>query len=189
VTRISIIATLVLGLAILAGSAAATSLNHRQDQALANRLTLHLTDMPTGWRVEPSSKSGSRCEVIKLVKAGAQAETGFSKRPDLVFSKASVFSTVAVSKRTYTDLANNLLGCLLIIPDVTYVSIGSTSFPHFGDQSKAWGLQGKIQGVDLYYDIIVVRIQRAVAIYLFRGIGSGDSIQEVRLVRKATARA
>jgi hypothetical protein len=63
------------------------------------------------------------------------------------------------------------------------------SFPDFGDQTKAWNLQGTYQGADVYYDIILVRIGRAEAVYLFAGIGSGDSQQEVRLVRRATARA
>jgi hypothetical protein len=192
VKRISTIVTLVLGLATLAGGASATSLNHRQDQALANRLTLHLTDMPTGWRVEsPSKSSGGSCKSIKSVKssATAKAEADFSMKPDVASSFAGVLSTLAIAKRTYTNVANNARACLLTVPGLKDLSVGAMSFPHFGDQSKAWSIQGTAQGVNLYFDIIVVRIQRAIAFYLFGGIGSGDSQQEVSLVRKATARA
>lgn len=189
---------LMLGLAILAGSAAATSLNHPQDQALANRLTFHLTDMATGWRVEPPSKSSGSCKAIKSVKSAttAEAETDFSSSPDLASSVVGVLSTHAISKRTYTNIVSNLRSCmvellakLVLSSNAKNPSIGEMSFPHFGDQSKAWSLQVTIQGVNVYIDIIVVRIQRAIAIYLFGGIGSGDSYQEVKLVRKATARA
>jgi hypothetical protein len=192
VKRTGFTAMLILGLTTLAGSAAATSLNHRKDQALANRLTLHLTDMPTGWRVEPPSKSsGSSCKAIKSVKSDttAKADTNFSKKPDLALSVAGVLRTLSISKRAYRNFANNARSCLLTIPGVKGVSVGVMSFPHFGNQSKAWSLQGTIQGVDVYFDIIVVRVQRAIAIYLFGGIGSADSYQEVTLVRKATARA
>ena len=193
--RIGVTGMLVFALATLAGSATATAttLNHRLDQQLANRLTLHLSDMPTGWRVEPPSKSSTSCKGIKSVKSDstAKAEADFSMNPDVAYSVAGVLSTLAISKRAYTNFANDLRGCLLSLKlsGAKDITVGAMSFPHFGNQSKAWRLQATIQGINVYFDIILVRVQRAIAIYLFGGIGSGDSSQEVSLVRKATARA
>jgi hypothetical protein len=48
---------------------------------------------------------------------------------------------------------------------------------------------GKLKGVIVYFDLILVRIQRAVAIYDFGGGASGHTHLEVNIVRKATARA
>jgi hypothetical protein len=165
---------LVLGLATLAGSAAATSLNHRLDQALANRLTLHLADMPTGWAVHPPSKSsGSKCSAFKAksLKSAttAKAKTFFSNSPDVAVSAAAVLTTVAIAKRGYTTIADFLPSCLREIPSpIKVVSVGALSFPRFGDQSNAWSLKGTDQGVNIYFNIIIVRIQRAVAFYLRR---------------------
>jgi hypothetical protein len=183
---------LVLGLATLAGSAAAMSLNHQLDQALANRLTIHLSDLPTGWQVEPVSKSsGPSCKAIKSVESieTARAETRFSNLPDLAFSRVGALPTVAISKHTYTDFVNNARPCLLTIPNLKSASVEAMPIPRFGDQSKAWSVHVSHRGVDVYLDFILVRIQRADAEYLFAGIGSGDSYQEANLVRKATARA
>jgi len=103
VKRVGVTGMLVLGLATLAGSATATSLNHQLDQKLADRLTIHLTDLPTGWRVEPVSKSSSPpCKAIKSVKSveTARAETKFSNGPDVAGGTVAVLPTVAISKRT-----------------------------------------------------------------------------------------
>jgi hypothetical protein len=194
VKRIGVTGMLVLGLATLAGSATATSLNHRLDQALANRLTLHLADMPTGWGVHPPSKSsGSKCSAFKgkSVKSAttAKAKTFFSGGTDLALSVAGVVTTVAIAKRGYAEIADFARSCLHEIPKVKNISVSPMSFPRFGDQSNAWSLKGTDQGVNVYFNIILVRIQRAVAIYIFGGIGGGDPSLEVGLVRKATARA
>ena len=194
VTRIGVIGMLLLALASIAGSALAASADHRQDQALANRLVFRLSDMPTGWRVEPPSKSsGPTCKAIKSVKSieTAKAQTQFSKgQIALVGSLAGVLPTVALSKRTYQNIATNAQSCVRSdFHEWDSPSVGVMSFPHVGDQSKAWEIQGKVQGVNLYGDLILVRNRRALALYMFAGVGSGNTALEVRLVRKATARA
>jgi hypothetical protein len=107
----------------------------------------------------------------------------------VIYSAAGVLTTVVKATRAYANVVKNAPSCLLQVPGVKDKSIGSMSFPRLGDQSRAWSLQGKIQGIGVYFDIIVVRIQRALALYLFGGIGSGDTRLEINVVRKATARA
>jgi hypothetical protein len=119
----------------------------------------------------------------------AKTESDFSKSPEVIFSVAGVLTTRVKATSSYANLVKYAPECLLQVPGVNDKSIGQMSFPHFGNQSRAWSLQGKIKGINVYFDIIVVRIQRALAIYLFGGVGSGDTYLEINVVRKATARA
>jgi hypothetical protein len=187
--RFSIVA---LGLLLAgAGLAAAAPESRGLDQALAKRMTLHLSDLPTGWRTEPLTHSGSTCSAIKSVRSHetARAETRFSETPDLAGSVVAVLPTVAEATRTYENITANAQACLLKLPGLKHPSVGTMSFPRFGDGSRAWSLTGTINGFDVYFDVVLVHLRRALALYEFRGVGSHDARFDVRLVRRATGRA
>jgi Flp pilus assembly protein protease CpaA len=63
------------------------------------------------------------------------------------------------------------------------------SFPRVGFQSAAWSATATVSGFGFYIDVVTVRVSRAFVVYLFGGLGSGDVQQEIRLVRRAVARA
>jgi hypothetical protein len=147
-----------------------------------------------------SKSSGEpTCKAIKSVKSPTTTKAAslfsknlFSTSPEVIASVAEVLATVVKATRKYANIVKNAPGCLRQVPTFKRVknkSIGLMSLPHFGNQSRAWSLHGRFQGINIYFDLIIVRIQRALAIYESGGVGSGDIYLEIKLVRKATARA
>jgi len=188
-TRAALIALTLVVVAV--GSAAATTFNRHGDQVLANRLTLHMSDMPTGWRAVPPSTPSTSCKIFESITSlsTAKAETDFSESSGGAFSQVGVLPTLALSKRTYLNVLTNAAGCLLKLSGVDHPRVGELSVPRIGDQSKGWSLQGSVKTLHVHGELVVVRIRRALALYLFAGFGVGDSVAELRLVRQAASRA
>jgi hypothetical protein len=189
--------------ALVVGGALASGPNEQlnpADQRLAYRLILHLRDMPAGWRVEPLSKSSNDCgkftpaklNVIVTGKAHSQFSQG---QTDIAGSLAAVTRKTKGAKTAYKYLSTAIATCVVdaLKKGASDASIGAMSFPRFGDQSSAWNAQATVKqngfSVGIYFDAVLVRTGRAVALYFFAGVGSGDTYQEVALVRKAVRRA
>lgn len=187
----------VIGLLVVAGSALASGASHRLDQRLAERLTLRRADLPSGWQAEskskpkPSSHSCGSLRSFRRIETGRAATSFGSGSIRLAISGAAVMPTLATATEVFGRAARNVRSCLKRTPNVT--SVAALSFQPFGDQSEAWRMSVKLSRGDIHFDFILVRfdfilvrIRRAVAAYLFTGIGFG---LEVNLVRKATGRA
>src|SRR5579859_4980872 len=119
---------LALSLAILAGSATAAGPSHPLDQALANRLTIRLADLPSGWEVHPLSKSSRRkCTAFKPTSMKAvttgKAHSSFSDGVDLVLSEAGVVTTTALARFAYGEISSFARSCLREIPAVKGISV------------------------------------------------------------------
>jgi hypothetical protein len=176
--------------ATTAGGAVGAGPSPAADRALAKRITLHLSDLPPGWRTESVPKGSSTCKATRWFKSSetAKAQTAFTNELAHVASTAAIFPTTAVSKRAFTDYANNLRACALQL-QANKLSIKTISVPRFGDQSKAWSVRASAQGVDLALDIFLARIGRIDALYEFGGVGKKAPLHGAKLVRRATARA
>lgn len=189
-----VVGGLVVGAAFAGGPV--ENLNPR-DQALAYRMTLHLRDMPVGWRTEKNDSKSAKCATTEppgYVVTG-KADSAFSSGDiDRAATLAGVLRTTAGSKRAYRLLYKGLPGCLFeaMKHGGEHASVGAMSFPRLGHQSVAWQAQAKVTRgsvtVQFYIDTVVVRKARAVAVYLFGGLLPANTAQEIRLVRKAVAR-
>ena len=168
-----------------------------RDEALAYRMSFHLRDMPVGWRTEKDDSSSAKCATTEppgYVVTG-KADSAFSSGDvDRAATLAVVLRAPAGSKRVYRLLYKGLPGCLLeaMKHGGEDASVGAMSFPRLGHQSVAWRAQATVTrgsvSVRFYFDTEIVRKARAVAVYLFGGLLPANTVQEIRLVRKAVAR-
>jgi hypothetical protein len=180
----------LLGVVAAAGSAVATTADRAHDRALAKRITIHLSDLPIGWRTDAVTPSSSRCSAIESLESleTARAETRFSKELDAAGSTVGVFPSTVVAKQVYDRYAGNFRACGAKLP-IGRVSVGALSFPHVGDRSKAWNVRGTVNGVVVHVDVLLVGVGRADAVYEFAGAGRGSPRLDARIVRKAVSRA
>jgi len=151
-----------------------------RDQALARRMTLHLRDLPSGWRVEKLDKSGnSKCGSVPTrgFSVTGYADSSFSsEQTSLAVSTVGAFGATVASKRAYGLVHDSLSVCLpalLKAKGGNGASTGEMSFPTVGDQSSAWRSQATLKSsglsLTIYLDTILVRKARALALYLTCG--------------------
>jgi hypothetical protein len=170
-----------------------------KDQALARRMTLHLRDMPLGWRAEKLDKSANtKCGSVPTrgFSVTGQADSSFSSgQTSLAVSTVGVFKTTVGSRRAYRLVHDALPKCLPALIKAqggNDPTTGAMSFPPVGDQSSAWQSQATVKSsglsLTIYLDTILVRKARAFALYIFGGITRPSPAREIVLVRKAVAR-
>jgi hypothetical protein len=186
---------------VVVGGALAGSPNEQlnpADQKLAQRLILHFQDMPSGWAVELNSKSKNACRHLlagqKVIVTG-KAESEFSYgQTAIAGSLAAVTRDTKGTETAYKYLSTATPKCLLdaMKRAGSDASIGTLSFPHFGDKSAAWEAQATPtnngRAATIYFDAVLVRKGRAVGLYFFDGLGAADPYQEIPLVRKVVRR-
>jgi hypothetical protein len=172
----------------------------RADQARAKAMLLRKSDLPAGFRAQTSSnESDLYCEALDesdLTLTG-DAVSEFVQPPTAVFSQAQVYESLAdanASWRRGTSSAG--LRCLTTVlraelekSGVTEVRFGRLAFPRLAQRSVAYRLTGRVQGIPIFLDVVVMQQSRAhAAVYMTSPFGPFARSQQLRLARLVEGR-
>lgn len=175
-----------VGLAFVLAFAATTIGGLRSgDQALAERLTLRLSDLPKGWAAEPSNpRDDYTCVPKEFRNANGETESAEFKDRNAPFrvagSGTSVYASVALAKRAQTYFRSPAFaGCFRtqvrkLVGEGWDWRVARVAFrpscrsqkrcPFVTDKVR---VTGQVRGVSVYYDFVTVQRGRAALSFSF----------------------
>lgn len=151
----------------------------------ASRLVLDVTELPAGWTVTSSnsgSSSGGFCKAPAQAKAGklTSASAGFLNGGGLpmLFDDVVVIDSAQQAGQDFSIAANALDNCTSFSTDSGGTAdLGAMSFPHYGDQSRAYALTTTVDQFNVSVGMVVVRQANVLSIIGLGDLGSVDTSQ------------
>jgi hypothetical protein len=168
---------------------ATTSISEERAEELSTSMLLRLSDLPSGWRAQPSEESPGCAGIEETserydVLGKAESEDLFHGDATQATSSAGLFSdeTTAqdalkyleevVQSEEFRDCLNDYLR-EETEDDVTFrdIQIGQVSFPSFGDRSSAWEVvipvESEALSVTVYVDAVFILRATAIGVLSF----------------------
>ena len=160
-------------------------------------MLLGIGQMPTGWSVAASSKSGGTGCVSNIlepkgIKQTASAGITFQGNAGLPLLNEKL-ATFTNAKSAYREIVAKLSGCKSFNGTsagqrITDSSIGQMSFPRYGNASEAFATRFTVEGTELDQDLIVIRKGGIVFGVSEGDVGSVNVSQLQAFVKKAVAK-
>jgi hypothetical protein len=184
-----------------------TKINTR-DKAAAQRIVLHLSDFPTGWRAQPSKNESDEPKCFKLdvsdltVTGKASSRDFVNGQVTTATSAAGLYEDEQQAHDAYQRIANEKLAkCIsdwvrtqsTSDAKITDSSFGKLGFPKLGDQSSAYQIAMTLEAQGLtptaYVDLVFIRETRALTFLVFLDLFSPfDEQLKEDLARKVASR-
>jgi hypothetical protein len=161
-------------------------------------MILRVRDLPTGWAVDNSDddddSSGNFCGSSKDIGGDATAhkDASFAYQGNVPFLEESVgyFANGATQSTTGAIKALDKCEKLSFTSDGKKISgtLGTMSFPKFGDQSAAWDATLSYEGINIGISLVVFRKGNIVALLILGDVGAPDVDQLTALTKRAAAK-
>jgi hypothetical protein len=170
------------------------SLSEADAEELTTSMLLRLTDLPTGWRAQPSEDEEGCAGVDELTErydalAKVDSDDFIHGEATQVGSGSAIFNDAetgrealnylegAIQSDEFEECINDYLG-EQSDENVTFgdVQVGQVSFPSLGDRSSAWevAIPVESQGLSLtaYVDAVYILDSNALSAVIFSDVGS-----------------
>jgi hypothetical protein len=161
-------------------------------------MLLTAADFPVGWAPLNDTGGTSKltgCSFHKLVNGVLAKSTAAFAAPNGFPQWREELDEVApgVAQRVLTHAIATLGGChSLQLPgsdgQTTNLTLTPLSLPTVGNQSGAWSLTGRIQGVGFTFYVMLARFDAIGGVFFYGVLGSGGESQFLTLAEKAGVR-
>ena len=188
-------------------SASILSTSSPTGQAIPTAATLKsalltVQDFPTGWKTTPVSDSeseasgdcGDRLEAFDDAHPDSKikAEAAFESDSDEIDEELMAFTDIDALTADVAEYISIIRGCttieLQVGDDEVKLSVSELSFPRLGDESLAYSATGKIDGVSIELNLVMVRLGPVLLQLTQSGVFSADAEFLSEIATKAVAK-
>ena len=189
---LTLVASLTFGVLTVSGTASGASV-----KAQLMTKTLSLSDLPTGWSVDDSSRNSGATTVSCL--SGLKSSFTHGVKVTVAFRSGTTIPTMQETIETGPGVAARYRAFVRILSGCKSISftsngqnftgtVGAMSFPRLGNQSSASSIVLMDQGIRAGMDIILFRVADDIGEVFYEDLGTPNANQVQSLATMAVAK-